>query len=136
MASFVGRHNLLNRLLFSCLHRVFPFTFEAEPDALQPVRPETLSELLLNLCLFGLWSVDLTKAWLPLLPATDASASYGFGMCTTGCDPALNRWLAGEAARGAHHVRVFPLPDDPPENPGQDVASGFRLPWTISPPTL
>ena len=110
-------HDLANRPLFSCLHKLYNFTKLAEQDELRKVPREVVGELALNSCLFALWSVDLTTSWLPRVPATDASGAFGFGYCLARCDPSLARRAAAHAAGGEHHFRLERSEGDADEKP-------------------
>jgi len=65
----------------------------------------------------ALWSVDLTMPWLPRLPATDSSGSFGFGYCLADCTAELTRSVAAHAASGEHHIRLARSDGDEPEKP-------------------
>ena len=119
-------HNLANRPLFSCLHKLYGFTKLPKEDELRKVPREVVGELALNACLFALWSVDLTTPWLPRLPATDASGAFGFGYCLARCGPSLARRAAAHAAAGAHHFRLERSEGDAAEKPRAGAC--LRLP--------
>jgi len=108
--------NLMNRPLFSCLSAYYNFAQRPGEIVVQNVDADTISELLHNLALWPLWIVDLTRPWLPVLPATDASPVFGFGFCLARCDPLLTRQVAGHA-KGDDHIRLRRRADDVPEVP-------------------
>ena len=90
LASFGGMlqwHDLMSRAMLSCLDRFYAFTRAENENEKQPVWPDVLSELTHNLSLFPLWITDLTRPWLPRVPATGASCSFGFGFCFAECPP-------------------------------------------------
>ena len=120
LASFGGVvqwHNLVNRPLFSCLHEYYAFVRQPEEKTERAVPACVLSELALNVGLLALWSTDLTRPWLPCMPATDASGSYGFGYCLAPCSPELAREVAAHAAGHDHHIRLTLAAGDPAELP-------------------
>ena len=118
--------NLLNRPLFSCLHEFYAFVRRDRERDVVPVPSRVQSELALNVALLGLWSADLSREWLPRLPATDASGSYGFGVSLARCTPELAQQAARHAADGAHAFRLRVEKGDPVEQPRSGAE--LRLP--------
>ena len=120
IASYTGVlqwHNLLNRPLFSCLHEVYDFQ-RLEPETeRRPVPAAVREELCLNMSLLALWTSDLSRPWMPCMPATDASGSFGFGFCLAACEPELVRETAAHAGREDHHIRLCREASDPSERP-------------------
>jgi hypothetical protein len=108
-------HNLMNRPMYSCLDRFYSFTRLSGGSTARDVPSSVVSELLLNLSLCACWTSDLARPWLPCLPATDASAAFGFGMCLARCTPELSRSVASHAGKPHHHVRVTRVASDPAE---------------------
>ncbi len=126
LGGVVQWHNLLNRPLFSCLHHFYAFVRGDDELTPVPVPREVVSELALNVALLGLWSADLTRGWLPCLPATDASGSFGFGVCLAQCSPGLTKEVAGHAAETDHVVRVTLDEGTPPRSLASGRSSGSR----------
>ena len=103
--------NLLNRPLFSCLHSVYEFA-QAEPQQQERfVSGSVLSEVLLNVSLFALWSADLTKPWWSFIAATDASPAYGYGLCVAPCSPLQTREVGAFAADSSAVIRLADCAD-------------------------
>ena len=96
LASFNGLLSwcdLLNRPLFSCLGRISDYI---NPGCIMVgiVFDCILAEVALNLSLWPLWFVDVTRPWWVCLPATDASCSFGFGLSVATRCPNLVRNFA------------------------------------------
>jgi site-specific DNA-cytosine methylase len=118
--------NLMNRPLYACLHHVYDF-IHILPDSVERAVPDSvLSELLLNMSLFPFWSADLRRPWWPLLPATDASPAYGFGLSVADCEPSLTRAVAAAASDNSCYIRLTRAPGDPEELPR--LGQAFRIP--------
>jgi hypothetical protein len=132
LAAFIGQLQwqcMLARPLFSCFDTVYSFV-RLQPESIdQPLHDGVLSELALCCSLFGLWAADLTRPWLPLMVATDASGSHGFGMSVAGCSPELCRDVAACAGEGDMVARLMCLPGDPPELARKGVE--YRLPLSM-----
>ncbi len=86
-----------------------------------------LQELCLNVSLLALWTADLTRPWLPCLPATDASGSFGFGVCLAACPASVAREVAAHAGAYDHHVRLTLEAGDELERPrvGRELRLGL-----------
>ena len=82
---------------------------------MRAVPDDVLFEIMLNLTLFSLLLADLIRSWMSILPATDASASYGFGFCAAKCDPLVVRQAATVSGVTEHVIRLQPHPGDPVE---------------------
>ena len=120
---------MLARPLFSCFHIAYDFAQLQPESANQPLPDGCLSELALCCSLFALWAADLSRPWLSVMTATDASGSHGFGMCMSKCSPALSRQVAAAAGEGDMVARLHWQAGDPPELPRNgDV---FRLPLSM-----
>ena len=65
----------------------------------------------------ALWSADLARSWMPCLPATDASGSFGFGLSVASCHPDVSKKVARHARDFDHHVRLALDSGDPREVP-------------------
>lgn len=122
-------NNLLNRPLYSCLHAFYRFTKRSDQDEKQPVSASCISDLLLNLTLFGCWEADLSRGWWPFLPASDASSSFGFGFCVARCSPDLSRKVAAFAGPSDHAIRLKLDPWDEAEK--NRTARIMRLPISM-----
>ena len=113
LSSFAGLIqwiNLLNRPLYSCLNATFAFARLSDEQTVCDLWPSVVGELALNLALFPLWVVDLRSEWLDVVPVTDASPAFGYGMCMADAPPWLVRAGAAEA-HGDHHFVLGDLDD-------------------------
>jgi hypothetical protein len=63
-------------------------------------------ELLLVLALAPLWEADLTRPWLDEVEATDASTSFGFGICTARCTADFARRLGRLSEKRGDYIRL------------------------------
>mmetsp|Transcript_31927 Transcript_31927/g.101443 ORF Transcript_31927/g.101443 Transcript_31927/m.101443 type:complete len:854 (-) Transcript_31927:1008-3569(-) len=120
LASLNGQlqwQNLMNRPLYSCLGQVYHFV-RLEPEHQVRIVPDgVISEMLLNTALLAFWSADLCRPWWPMVPATDASPAYGFGLSVARCKPTLTRFIAAAAADGTCVIRLGQEEGDPIELP-------------------
>ncbi|CAE7309869.1 unnamed protein product, partial [Symbiodinium sp. KB8] len=85
-------YDLLLRPKLSIYEAVYAFTRMELPC-------EVLAELSCSLCLAVFWRCDLTRPFLPLLGATDASTEYGFGASVVRTSEACVRRVARWAER-------------------------------------
>ena len=132
LAAFVGQLQwqcMLARPLFSCFNMVYDLVRRQPDSEDQPLTDGIMSELALCSSLFPLWSADLSRPWLSVLTATDASGNYGFGMCMSKCTPGLSRQIAAAAGEGDMVTRLEHSVGDPRELPRK--GREFRLPLTI-----
>jgi hypothetical protein len=84
MAAIVGViqwFDQLCRLLFAALDEAYAFASRTPGNVSQPLESSLLAELALVVCLAPAWEADLTREWLPEVIASDASTSFGFGVC-------------------------------------------------------
>ena len=51
-----------------------------QTDKIDRVPDRTLDQLAVNLALAPYWIVDLTRSWMDILPASDASEAFGLGL--------------------------------------------------------
>mmetsp|Transcript_152179 Transcript_152179/g.486273 ORF Transcript_152179/g.486273 Transcript_152179/m.486273 type:complete len:266 (+) Transcript_152179:1663-2460(+) len=72
--------DLLRRPKLAILEEVYRFTKRAADSQVASVPPGALVELCVSLLLGIYWQIDLRTPFLPLLSATDASTSFGFGV--------------------------------------------------------
>ena len=89
---------LVNRPLLSTLHHVYAFCGREPRDVAAPVPAEALSELGHVLALGCCFVVDLKKTWAPVIGASDASTSFGFGYAEFSCNPDVTRRAANAAS--------------------------------------
>jgi hypothetical protein len=122
--------SLVTRPLLSCFDKIYGFVRREPQAAAVHVDGTVLDELLLSVSLCGHWSCDLRKPWLPKIFATDASPSFGYGMCVADCHPSLTRSIAAADAEGDAVVRLTQELGDPPEV--ARAGSTCRLPLTLS----
>ena len=120
---------LLNRPLFSAFDKVYEFSHRQPDKVARALDTEVLSELLLIAALCPFWSCDLSRPWWPHIVATDASPTYGFGMCVAKCAPSLTRATAAAAADPECIVRMRREEGDPAEV--ARVGKEFRLPLAL-----
>ena len=90
--------DLLVRPKLSVYSDIYKFTLPGDGhDALLPA--EVLAELACSLCLGVFWRCDLRRQFVPLVGATDASTSYGFGASCIRTTSAAARKLARVAEK-------------------------------------
>ncbi len=65
---------------------------------------EVLAEVGFGLVLGVYWHVDLTRGFIPLLSASDASATFGFGVSMAPFPPELLPDIAKWSEKGGAHV--------------------------------
>ena len=121
---------LLHRSLLSCFNHVYDFVRSEPLNHAVPVPACVLDELLLAFALAPLWAVDLRAPWLERLVASDASQSFGFGVCAAPCPADVVRRTAMQTARQEGHVRLTQEPGDEPEKPR--LGDAFRIPLSMS----
>ena len=121
--------NLLNRPLFSCLHVAYAFARTQPLDKVISLWPNALAELQLNCCLSALWIGDLCRPWASRVFATDASPSFGFGVCQAKLDPHLVREAASVAGRGPHHFHLRNRIGDESDKPRAGTRHVLPLHW-------
>mmetsp|Transcript_109505 Transcript_109505/g.349328 ORF Transcript_109505/g.349328 Transcript_109505/m.349328 type:complete len:270 (-) Transcript_109505:8-817(-) len=90
--------------MFSCA--VYGWVRQEPERVSRAVSGSVLSELALNVSLMAFWSVDLTRPWLPLVAASDASPAFGYGFCLARSSPDAVRDGARHAALRPHHFRL------------------------------
>jgi hypothetical protein len=61
------------------------------------------------------FEADLTRAWLPMIPATDASSAFGFGLSVASVTAEEARRVGITAAKQGFYVRPGAAADDEPE---------------------
>ena len=89
-----------------------------------------LDEIALNIALFPYWSVDLTRRWIDIIPASDASQAFGFGLCIATAAPSLVREVASLPYDVKPHDTCSPENGAPPEKLRDWVE--IRLPFGLS----
>jgi hypothetical protein len=97
-------HNLLARGLLSCLHRVYQFGSGADDTTPRPLPGRAHSELLLNASLAALWCADLRRDWSSTVAFSDASTSFGYGLCFGRLHPEAASEVARRSAPWPHHA--------------------------------
>ena len=123
-------YGLLNRFLLSCFKDVYPFVDSDFPDVLEDVPPLVLDELALNVALAPFTIIDLTRGWMDIIPASDASEAYGFGLSSATAAPSLIRDVASLPYECASHVRCAFEEGAPAER--QRDGNEYRLPFVLS----
>jgi hypothetical protein len=71
---------------------------------------EVRSELQVSLALAPFWSANLDRPYQPFVSATDASTSFGFGVCVAPADESVVRRMAGYAEKRGDYVLGFTGP--------------------------
>ena len=96
---------LLARGVFSCLHVVYD---DARGDAADLISLSSASfgELLLFTMLLPWIEGDLCRPWQDVVIASDASPSFGFGVCVSRATPEMLRSFSREAAKTGAHCRL------------------------------
>ena len=109
----VQRLHLLNRPLFSTLDHCYAHARRTPRTERFPISERVVEELACCIALSPLWSFDLTKAWCPTIIASDASPSYGFGICAWEGGVSAARRLGGLSDRWGDYVTLMaPHPGD------------------------
>jgi len=98
--------NLLNRPLYACLSSVYAFVRKENQTMRVTMWENVLSELLLNCSLNLCWIVDLCRPWSPRLFVSDASPTYGYGLCMACVPPSSLREAASAAGKLAAHFTL------------------------------
>jgi hypothetical protein len=82
------------------------YSFEAlpDPEKMYVVPPAARSELQVSLALGLCWSADLSREFLPFISATDASSSFGFGVCVANASMDKIREVAACAEKRGDYV--------------------------------
>ena len=105
--SFLGKlhwNDLLNRCLLSCFADVYEFTQREQTSKVIQLPSSVIGEFALNLAIFPYWNVDLTRGWMDILPVTDASESFGLGLCVADIAPSYAREIASLPYDDNFHV--------------------------------
>lgn len=116
-------NDLLARPLLSVLSAVYTYSADDGSSDRRRLDDDALSEIAVASALFPLWGADLRRPWLDVIPASDASPAFGFGMAWAKSSPQEVRRIAARCAGGPHHVRVCRGLDSPAEVPraGREV---------------
>ena len=96
--------DLLSRCKLSVYNKVYSFVRDPMDSALVRVPPEVLFELCVSMLLGVFWRVDLRRPFLPLISATDASTTFGFGASVARVSPAFARRVARVAEKQGDFV--------------------------------
>ena len=105
------------RPLFATLDNVYEFALRVLGHVCQSLDDCMRAELLLVLTLAPAWEADLRRPWLPEVLATDASTSFGFGVCTASTTVDMVRDLGRLAERRGDYVRLDRVPGDDETKP-------------------
>ena len=73
--------------MLSCFNDVYEYVGSCQSDRLGNVPPNILDEIALNIAFAPFWILDLTRTWMDIIPGSDASESYGFGVCVASAAP-------------------------------------------------
>jgi hypothetical protein len=119
-------HNLLSRPTFSALGAAYGFVM-LDDDVERDLPVRVLEDVITNVLLCPAWVAELDRPWSSTVMASDASTSYGFGVCTAQLDRDVVRALACEA-RDTHHIyRLRRGAGDEPPRPRQGVVTTVPL---------
>ena len=118
MASYLGGvqwYDLLCRPKLACYNTVYGFLRLQPQRSARPVPAEILEELLLSVALTPWWAVDLRREFAPLMLATDASTSFGFGAAVADASTAELRKISrlcslATATALSSRLKVSPAP--------------------------
>jgi len=109
LASLVGLHHWhaqLTRWHFSYFNHVYEFQ-RREPGLEPQLLPgQCLDELLAFAAAAPLMCADLERPFLPLLPMSDASPSYGFGLSVRQCEEDVIRDLYAKSTQRGHFLTL------------------------------
>ncbi|CAE7714737.1 PDE9A [Symbiodinium sp. CCMP2592] len=98
-------YDLLNRPKLSVYDAVYRFTGDREDTVVTTIPPDVLGELACSVCLGVFWRCDLTRPFIPLLGATDASTVFGLGASVAHTSEVVARRVARWAEKqGAYLV--------------------------------
>ena len=97
-------YDLLRRPKLSVYHAVYGFLRDPDDTKLRQVPGPVLQELLLGLVLGVFWRSDLSRQFLPLILASDASPSFGFGASVSRASADKTRELARIAEKQGSYV--------------------------------
>jgi len=98
--------DLLRRPKLSIFDKVYSFTKLINDTTIAEVPDEALMELCVSFLLGAYWEVDLTLDYLPLVSATDASTSFGFGASVAPVPVALVEDLAKLSEKCGGYVKI------------------------------
>jgi len=106
---------LLNRSLFSSFYHIYEFVRTEPQNVRIHMSSEAMRELAIIACLAIYFEADLTRSWSEDIFASDASSSFGLGICTAHIGSAEARAIGLRAARLGFYVRPAADPMDEPE---------------------
>ena len=98
--------DLLRRSKLSVYNQVYNFVRDPLDTKQTRIPNEVLFELSVGLLLGIYWQVDLRRAFLPLVSATDASSSFGFGASVARVPTAMARRLARISEKQGAYVML------------------------------
>ena len=96
--------DLLQRSKLAVYCTIYDFEQLPDPDVGKPLPPEVRSELQLSIALSPFWSADLSRPYLPMISATDASSEFGFGVSVADADEKLVREVSSYAEKRGDYV--------------------------------
>ena len=114
----------LNRPLFSIFLAVYDFVKLLPRDEVRPLPPAVCGELALSVVTFLWTELDLRRQWAPSFFATDATPSYGFGVCRADATPEEVESVAGHLG---HCVDVHVRPAASAEERKKEIPREGRL---------
>lgn len=97
-------YDLLVRSKLSVYSSVYKFVQDREDNTLQKIPSEVLEELVVSFLLGVFWKQDLTREFLPMLCASDASSEFGFGASVARVPAAEVRKVARVAEKQGDYV--------------------------------
>ena len=96
--------DLLRRCKLSVYDQIYAFVKDAMDDQLRPIPKAVMFELGIGMLLGVFWRLDLRTPFLPLLSATDASTTHGFGASVAHLPHHMVRRLARVAEKQGDYV--------------------------------
>ena len=96
--------DLLARSKLAVYDTIYDFEQLPNPDASQVMPPAARGELQASIALAPFWSADLSRPFLPFISATDASTTFGFGVCVADATEDVVRAVASYAEKRGDYV--------------------------------
>ena len=110
--------DLLNRNKLAMYDSIYLFEQMPSPESAYRLPGGARSDLQASLALAPFWCADLSREHLPFISATDASSSYGFGVCIANASAAVIRKVASFAEKRGDYVV---LEDNLAKTSGQEL---------------
>ena len=126
--------DVLNRLRLAVHEEVYSFGEGRSEDLRQALPDSFFDEILLSVLLSAFWTADLGRPYLPLLVASDASTSFGFGGAAARLPVDKVREVARLAEKRGDYVRLDGADLDKEPRLGQPDKLGlsFQMPTSCT----